>query len=126
MRPVASRRSRKWLLPMSRCAVIRPAARSVSPSLNFSRTSAMDPLTSNPEPNGSTPFARRASIFLRRRAINSFSFSIEAEFKAQRENEQLEYARRAKAQKDRLPAPNRFRARYWFAADIGLPMKDEQ
>src|SRR5204862_344299 len=41
MRPVASRRSRKWLLPMSRCAVIRPATRSVSLSLNCSRDSAI-------------------------------------------------------------------------------------
>src|SRR6266511_5262639 len=79
MRPVASRRSRKWLLPMSRCAVMRPAARSVSPSLNCSRTSAIDPLTSKPEPNGSTPLARRASSFLRRSAISSFSSSIVGE-----------------------------------------------
>src|ERR1700719_2439594 len=66
---------------MSRCAVMRPAVRRVSPSLNFSRTCAIDPVTSKPPPYGSTPLARSASSFLRRSAINSFSSSIEDESK---------------------------------------------
>src|SRR6266550_2627150 len=83
MRPLESRRSRKWLLPMSRCAAMRPAARTVAPSLNFSHTSPTDPLGSKPAPNGSTPFVRSASSFLRRSAMSSFSSSIfESECKA--------------------------------------------
>ncbi len=46
---------------MSRCAVMRPAARSVLPSSNFSRTSASEPLVSKLWPNGATP--RRAQCF---------------------------------------------------------------
>jgi len=59
---------------------MRPAARSVSSSLNFSRISEMLPSMSKLFPNGSTPRARRVSSFLRRKAISSFSSSIFGEF----------------------------------------------
>src|SRR5438552_4462518 len=61
---------------MSRCAVIRPAARRISPSLNLSRTSAMEPEASKLAPNGSILLARSACSFARRWAISSFSSSI--------------------------------------------------
>src|SRR5258707_725629 len=64
---------------MSRWAVMRPAARSVSPSLNFSRTSAIAPEVSKARPNGSTPRARSAFNFSRRCAISSFSGSMRQE-----------------------------------------------
>ena len=57
-------------------AITHPAARSVSPSANFSRTSPIDPVVSKLRPNGFTPRARSASIFWRRSAISSFSSSM--------------------------------------------------
>src|ERR1700719_3879726 len=61
---------------MSRWAVMRPPARKVSPSSNFSRTSPIEPDVAKALPNGSTPFLRSASSFSRRSAINSFSGSM--------------------------------------------------
>src|SRR5947208_7041016 len=93
IRPLASLRSTKWLLPMSRCALMRPATRKLAPSANFSRTCAISPEVSKATPKGATPSFSKAANFSRRNASNSLpDCSIPAsDSKQNQSNEQIEW-----------------------------------
>src|SRR5260221_3896798 len=93
---LASLRSTKWLVPMSRCALIRPATRKLAPSANFSRMCAISPEVSKAAPKGATPSFSKAANFSRRNASNSLSVcSMPAsDSKQNQPNEQIEWGQR--------------------------------
>src|ERR1700743_3648424 len=76
MRPLWSLISMNMLLPISRCAVMRPASETSRPSAKFERAASQASVGVNLLAKGLTPFARSAASLALRCSINEFVSSI--------------------------------------------------